>query len=45
MKRTSIIGGGEKALSAIGPAAARLADAEGLPGHAASVRLRLDRET
>lgn len=44
MKRTSIIGGDEKALAAIGPAAARLADAEGLPGHAASVRLRLDGE-
>ncbi|MGE0409242.1 MAG: histidinol dehydrogenase [Amphiplicatus sp.] len=41
MKRASIIGCDEKALAAIGPAAARLADAEGLPSHAQSVRLRL----
>ena len=41
MKRTSIIGCDEHALSAIGPAAARLADAEGLPSHAKSVRIRL----
>ena len=41
MKRTSIIGCGPEGLAAIGPAAARLADAEGLPSHAQSVRLRL----
>ncbi|HPE30207.1 MAG TPA: histidinol dehydrogenase [Parvularculaceae bacterium] len=44
MKRTSIIGCDEKALAAIGPAAAKLADAEGLPNHAASIRLRLGSE-
>jgi histidinol dehydrogenase len=42
MKRTSIIGADAAALAAIGPDAARLADAEGLPSHAASIRLRLD---
>ncbi len=41
MKRTSIIGCDETALAAIGPAAARLADAEGLPSHAQSIRIRL----
>lgn len=41
MKRTSIIGCDEAALKEVGPAAARLADAEGLPSHAQSVRLRL----
>ncbi len=41
MKRTSIIGCDEKALAKIGPEAARLADAEGLPSHAKSVRVRL----
>lgn len=41
MKRTSIIGCDEAALGKIGPAAARLADAEGLPSHALSVRVRL----
>ncbi|MEQ8936788.1 MAG: histidinol dehydrogenase, partial [Amphiplicatus sp.] len=41
MKRTSIIGCGPEGLAAIGPAAATLADAEGLPSHAASIRLRL----
>jgi histidinol dehydrogenase len=41
MKRTSIVGCDEKALAAIGPAAATLADAEGLPSHAHSVRIRL----
>ncbi|MEO1137123.1 MAG: histidinol dehydrogenase, partial [Pseudomonadota bacterium] len=41
LKRTSIIGCDEAALKKIGPAAARLADAEGLPSHAQSVRLRL----
>jgi len=42
MKRSSIIEADAAALAAIGPAAATLADAEGLPSHAASVRLRLD---
>lgn len=41
LKRTSIIGCDQAALAKIGPAAARLADAEGLPSHAASVRVRL----
>ncbi len=41
MKRTSIIGCDAAALAKIGPAAARLADAEGLPSHAKSVRVRL----
>jgi len=40
MKRTSIIGCDEATLRKIGPAAARLADAEGLPAHAASIRIR-----
>jgi histidinol dehydrogenase len=41
MKRTSIIGATRSALAAVGPAAARIADAEGLPAHAASLRLRI----
>ncbi len=41
MKRTSFIGLGEISVKALGHAAARLADAEGLPAHAASVRERL----
>ena len=41
MKRTSFIGLDGDALSAIGPAAARLAHAEGLPAHAQSIELRL----
>ena len=41
LKRTSIIGCDERALAQIGPAAARLADAEGLPSHAQSIRVRL----
>jgi histidinol dehydrogenase len=44
MKRTSIVRAGEAGLKAIGPAAVRLAEAEGLPAHAASVRMRLDRD-
>lgn len=44
MKRTSIIGCDENALGRIGPAAARLADAEGLPSHAESVRVRLKKQ-
>lgn len=42
MKRTSLIGVGASGLAAIGPIAARLADAEGLPAHALSVRVRTD---
>jgi histidinol dehydrogenase len=41
MKRTSFIALDKKALRAIGPAAVTLAEAEGLPAHAASVRVRL----
>ena len=41
MKRTSFIGLDKKALKAIGPAAVTLAEAEGLPAHAASVKVRL----
>ena len=41
MKRTSIIGCDAAALDRIGPQAARLADAEGLPSHAHSIRVRL----
>ena len=41
MKRTSFLGATPDAIRAIGPAAATLADAEGLPAHAASVRARL----
>ncbi|RMD86917.1 MAG: histidinol dehydrogenase [Alphaproteobacteria bacterium] len=42
MKRTTLIGCSAAALEAIGPAAIRLAEAEGLDGHARSVALRLD---
>ncbi|MEO0464504.1 MAG: histidinol dehydrogenase [Pseudomonadota bacterium] len=41
MKRTSFIQLDEEALGAIGPAAAALAHAEGLPAHAKSVEVRL----
>lgn len=41
MKRTSFLGLDEASFGAIGPAAARLAHAEGLPAHAKSVELRL----
>ena len=41
MKRTSFIAMGEDGLAALGPAAARLAHAEGLPAHAASIEMRL----
>jgi histidinol dehydrogenase len=43
MKRTTIARMTPAALAAIGPAAERLAQAEGLQAHAASVRARLDR--
>ncbi len=42
MKRTSVIRCDLASLARIGPAAATLADAEGLPAHARSVRLRLE---
>ena len=42
MKRSSIIEMNRAAFAAIGPAAEILAQAEGLPGHAAAVRCRLD---
>lgn len=41
MKRTTLIGADARGVAAVGPAAARLADAEGLPAHANSIRLRL----
>ncbi len=41
MKRTSFIGMSSNSVKALGPAAATLADAEGLPAHALSVRKRL----
>ena len=43
MKRTSFIQLDEAALGAIGPAAVTLANAEGLPAHAESVRRRLEK--
>jgi histidinol dehydrogenase len=42
MKRTTLLGTGPDGLRAIGPAAVALAVNEGLPAHAASVRLRLE---
>lgn len=42
LKRTTLTCLGPEALRAIGPAAARLADSEGLGAHAASVRARLE---
>ncbi|MGP1281962.1 MAG: histidinol dehydrogenase [Parasphingopyxis sp.] len=41
MKRTSFLQCGEDGLAAIGPAAVKLAEAEGLPAHAQSVAKRL----
>jgi histidinol dehydrogenase len=41
MKRTSFLALDGQAMARLGPAAATLADAEGLPAHAASVRARL----
>lgn len=43
MKRTTILGCTPESLSAIGEAAATLADAEGLGAHARSIRIRLNR--
>lgn len=44
MKRTTIIGASAGGVKAIGGAAAALAESEGLPAHARSVRLRLGDE-
>jgi histidinol dehydrogenase len=41
MKRTSLIEMTPEALAKIGPAAATLAHAEGLPAHAQSIEVRL----
>jgi histidinol dehydrogenase len=41
MKRTSFIDASHAALAAIGPAAVKLAEAEGLPAHALSISTRL----
>ena len=41
MKRTSFLSATPASMAVLGPAAATLADAEGLPAHAASVRARL----
>ncbi len=41
MKRTSVIQFDAQSMAALGPAAVALAEAEGLPAHAASVALRL----
>jgi len=43
MKRTSFLSLDAAALAAVGPAAVALAEAEGLPAHAKSVALRLER--
>ena len=43
MKRTSFLACDAQSVQAIGPAAVALAEAEGLPAHAESVRLRLTR--
>ncbi len=44
LKRTSLVACDAASLARIGPAAARLADAEGLGAHALSVRIRLEGE-
>jgi histidinol dehydrogenase len=43
LKRTTLVGCTPEALAAIGPAAIALAEAEGLPAHARSVSVRLNR--
>jgi histidinol dehydrogenase len=43
LKRTTVVGCTADALALIGPAAIRLAEAEGLPAHARSVAIRLNR--
>ncbi|MEL6289253.1 MAG: histidinol dehydrogenase [Pseudomonadota bacterium] len=45
MKRTSLLSLTEDALSALGPAAMRLAEVEGLGGHRASVAIRIGDDT
>ena len=42
VKRVNVIRFSRRGLAELGPAAARLADLEGLEGHARSIRLRLD---
>jgi histidinol dehydrogenase len=44
LKRTSIVRAGKAGLEVLGPAAERLAEAEGLPAHARSVSIRLKGE-
>jgi histidinol dehydrogenase len=43
LKRTRFVAAGPAALAAVGPAAVRLAQAEGLGAHAQSIQRRLDR--
>ena len=43
LKRTSLVGCDAASLEALGPAAIRLAAAEGLDAHALSLSVRLDR--
>ncbi|PZT86302.1 MAG: histidinol dehydrogenase, partial [Citromicrobium sp.] len=43
MKRTSFIDASDSALAAVGPAAVKLAQAEGLPAHALSISVRLNK--
>lgn len=45
LKRTTWVAGGAAALRAVGPAAVRLAEAEGLQAHAWSIARRLGRES
>jgi histidinol dehydrogenase len=45
LKRTTWVAGDAAALAAVGPAAIRLAEAEGLGAHASSIALRLDEQT
>ncbi|MFN3591848.1 MAG: histidinol dehydrogenase [Thermaurantiacus sp.] len=42
MKRTTWLEAGPAGFAALGEAAATLADAEGLPAHALSIRIRKD---
>jgi len=44
LKRTTWVAGDAAALAAVGPAAVRLAEAEGLGAHAASIALRLEKQ-
>jgi histidinol dehydrogenase len=43
VKRTSILGGTDRALRKLGPTVVRLAELEGLEAHARSVKVRLGR--